>query len=51
MGQIVIESHSFLEYWQNHKIHVILLADALQKTAVDCNKGLDIHSEYDLARG
>ena len=22
MGQIVIESHSFLEYWQNRKIHV-----------------------------
>ena len=22
MGQIVIESHSFLEYWQNHLIHV-----------------------------
>ena len=23
MGQIVIESHSFLEYWQNRKIHVV----------------------------
>ena len=22
MGEIVIESHSFLEYWQNRKIHV-----------------------------
>ena len=23
MGQIVIESDSFLEYWQNRKIHVV----------------------------
>ena len=22
MGQIVIENHSFLEYWQNREIHV-----------------------------
>ena len=22
MGQIVIESHSFMEYWQNRKMHV-----------------------------
>ena len=26
------------------------IVDILQKAAVDCNRGLYIHSEYDLAR-
>ena len=28
----------------------MIIVDELQKTAVDCNRGLYIHSEYDYAR-
>ena len=34
MGQIVIESHSFLEYWQNRLINVIYMFDSMNRKSL-----------------